>query len=221
MKRRIAVAMAALVGLPALLVALSAGPASAHQLKQVGKFDFLVGFGNEPAYLGQENFVQAFISYASTGQPVTNIGNSLKLAVEKDGKSMQFPLEPSFDPDAGLGTKGEYDAFFFPTALGAYTFHFTGSLQGQKIDVSFTSGPDTFAEVTDPTTVQFPNKVPTLSQVNDKLSAEIPRLHAEAAAAASDATSQASTAKTLGIVGVVLGGIALIVAVVAVTRKRA
>ena len=221
MKRRIALAMATLVGLPALFVAFSAGTASAHELKHVGKFNFLVGFGNEPAFLGQQNFVQAFFSYASNGKPVTNIGSSLKVAVEWGNHSMNVQLVPSFDPDSGLGTVGEYDAYFFPTALGKYTFHFTGSLQGQKIDESFTSGPDTFALVTDPTTVEFPNKVPTLSQVSQRLQAEIPRLQAEAAAAKSDASSQASTAKTFGIVGIVVGGLGLIVAIVALTRKRA
>jgi len=221
LKRRIALAMATIVGLPALFVAFSAGPASAHELKHVGKFDFLVGFGNEPAFQGQQNFVQSFISYASNGKPVTNIGSSLKVAVEWGSQSMNVQLVPSFDPDSGLGTVGEYDAFFFPTALGKYTFHFTGSLQGQKIDVAFTSGPDTFALVTDPTTVEFPTKVPTLPQVAARLEAELPRLQAEAAAAKSEAGSQASTAKTFGIVGIVVGGLGLIVAVVALTRKRA
>jgi hypothetical protein len=212
-KRRIAVAMATLVALPALFVALSAGTASAHELKHVGKFNFLVGFGNEPAFLGQQNFVQSFISYAANGKPVTNIGTSLKVAVEWGKESMNVQLVPSFDPDSGLGTVGEYDAFFFPTALGAYTFHFTGSLQGQKIDVSFTGGPTTFALVTDPTTVQFPDKVPSLPQVAERLTAEAPRLQA--------AESDASTAKTLGIIGVAVGALGLIVAVVALTRKRA
>ena len=221
MKRRIAVAMATLVALPALFVVLTAGTASAHELKHVGKFNFLVGFGSEPAYQGQENFVQSFLSYASNGKPVTNIGSSLKVTVIWGSHSMNVQLVPSFDPDSGLGTVGEYDAYFFPTALGAYTFHFTGSLQGQKIDVSFTGGPDTFALVTDPTTVEFPNKVPTLPQVSERLTAEIPRLQAEAAAAKSEASSEVSTAKTLGIVGIVVGALGLIVAVVAVTRKRA
>jgi hypothetical protein len=221
MKHRIAVVMTTLVALPVLLVALSAGPASAHELKHEGKFNFLVGFGNEPAFQGQQNFVQAFLSYAATGKPVTNVGSSLKLAVEWGSHSMNLQLVPSFDPDSGLGTVGEYDAFFFPTALGAYTFHFTGSLQGQKIDATFTGGPDTFALVTDPTTVQFPNKVPTAEQMSTRLQQEIPRLQAEVAAAQTHADSQASSAKTLGIAGIIVGALGLTVAVVALTRKRA
>ena len=95
--------------------------------------------------------------------------------MEAQGKTMNLAVEPSFDPDSGLGTKGEYDAHFFPTALGKYTFHLTGTIKGQKIDESFTSGPDTFSEVEDPATVQFPNKVPTLEAVSTRLTQESQR----------------------------------------------
>ena len=38
--------------LAALLIPLVAGPASAHEEKTVGKYHFVVGFGDEPAYAG-------------------------------------------------------------------------------------------------------------------------------------------------------------------------
>lgn len=220
MSKRISMAIALAVALPALFVALAAAPASAHELKKVGAYDMLVGFGSEPAYLGEKNFVQMFLHDAN-GKPVADLGDSLKVAVEAGGKSINLPLEPSFDPDSGLGTVGEYDAYFFPTAVGKYTFHFTGSIKGQKVDVSFTSGPDTFSEVEDPTSVEFPNKVPTLSQVSQRVQQEVPRLHAEIATAQSNANSAASTAKTVAWVGVIVGALGLITAIVALTRKRA
>ena len=43
-------------------------------------------------------------------------------------------LEPSFDPDTGLGTHGEFDAAIIPTQPGNYTFHFYGSINGQPIE---------------------------------------------------------------------------------------
>jgi hypothetical protein len=220
MYRRIALAVALAIGLPVAVAGLSAAPASAHELKKVGSYEMLVGFGDEPAYLGEKNFVQMFLHDAN-GQPVADIGTSLKVSVEAGGKAMALPLEPSFDPDSGLGTKGEFDAFFIPTAVGKYTFHFTGSIKGQKLDVSFTSGPTSFSEVEDPSTVEFPAKVPTLGQVSDRLTAEIPRLNARIAAAQSSADDRASSARTVGIVGVIVGALGLITAVVALTRKRA
>ena len=113
------IATAATVGTVAMLLLFSAGPASAHEIRKVGAYRFTVGFGNEPAYLGQENFVQFFL--ANNGKPVTDLTNSLKVDVEVGGKSKALALEPSFNPDTGLGTPGEYDAFFFPTTVGLLT----------------------------------------------------------------------------------------------------
>src|SRR6266545_3616700 len=47
----------------------------------------------------------------------------------------------------GDGTPGDYRAWFIRTAPGPYTFHFTGSIKGQKVDEKFTSSPTTFDEV--------------------------------------------------------------------------
>jgi hypothetical protein len=217
--KRIALAIALAVALPALFVALSAAPAAAHVEKKVGPYDLLIGFGVEPAYLGEKNFVQIFLHDAN-GKAVTNV-NSLKVAVEAQGKTMNLPLQPSFDPDSGLGTQGEYDAYFFPTALGKYTFHLTGSIKGQPVDVSVTSGPTTFSEVEDPTTVEFPTKVPTLDQVSLRLQQETARQTDAIAAAKSSADSAASSAKTVAWVGVIVGALGLITAIVAIARKRA
>jgi hypothetical protein len=217
--KRIATAIALASALPALFVTLSAAPASAHELKKDGAYDLLVGFGSEPAYLGEKNFVQVFV-HDLHGNPVQNV-STLKVSVEAQGKSMNLALEPSFDPDSGLGTVGEYDAYFFPTALGKYTFHLTGSIKGQKIDDSFTSGPTTFSEVEDPITVQFPNKVPTLEAVSTRLEQESQRTSQQIDAAQASADSAASSAKTIAWVGVIVGALGLITAIVALTRRRA
>src|SRR5438105_1541972 len=122
MKKRKSLAAAVVVGAVAALVFLPASPAFAHEIRNVGKYQFTVGFGNEPAYLGQENFIQFFLHLRSNAKPVTNLGPSLKVDVEVGSAKKTLALEPSFDPDTGLGTPGEYDAFFFPTAVGNYTF---------------------------------------------------------------------------------------------------
>src|SRR5206468_3833028 len=100
--------------------------ASAHEIRNVGKYRFTVGFGVEPAYLDQKNFIQFFLADRATGRPITDLGDSLKVEVAYGGQGLKLALEPAFDPDTGLGTPGEYDAFFFPTATGKYTFHLTG-----------------------------------------------------------------------------------------------
>ena len=218
MRLRRARAAAAVVVAAAALVIVPGSPALAHEVRNVGAYQFTVGFGVEPAYLDQKNFVQFFLHDRATGKPVADLGDSLKLAVEFGSASIDLALEPSFDEDTGLGTPGEYDAFFFPTAPGKYTFHFTGSIAGQKVDESFSSGPDTFSEVEDPSPVEFPVKVPSVGQVGALVQNQGQRLDEQVSAASDDASS----AKTVGLIGIVVGALGLLTAVGAlvVARRR-
>ena len=190
----------------------TAAPALAHEARDVGAYHFLVGWGNEPAYAGQQNSVQLILAYRKTGKPVTNLGNTLKVTVIYGTKSMVLGLEPTFDPDAGLGTPGDYRAWLFPTAPGNYTFHFTGSIGSQKIDQSFTSGPTTFNTVQDPTATEFPIQPPTMTELSQRVAVALPRLAS---------SSQASRAQLFGIVGLVVGALGLVVAVIALLSKKA
>ena len=202
-------------GAAAALMVLIAGPASAHEIRRVGAYRFTVGFGNEPAYLGQENFVQFFLA-TRAGKAVTDLGNSLKVDVRVGSEMKPLALEPSFDPDTGLGTPGEYDAFFFPTVVGRYTFRFHGSIHGQKVDQSFTSGPTTFSLVESPTSVEFPNKVPTTADIAGLLGREVPRLNA----AIDSARSAANSARTIGVIGIVVGAVGLAAGGTALALRR-
>jgi hypothetical protein len=219
LRAKVAAWVAAVVGLSWALVLVFTAPASAHVGRTVGAYHFEVGWGTEPAYAGFENSVQLILS-TTAGKPVTTLTDSLKVEVIFGSQTMQLPLEATFDPDTGEGTPGDYRAWFIPTAAGAYTFHFFGQVGKQKVDERFASGPTTFDEVSDPTRVQFPTKVPSGTEVAGRLDQEIPRLNAAIASAASDARSQAATARTLALVGVVLGAAGLIVAVVALAGRR-
>ena len=61
---------------------------------------------------------------------------------------------------------GWYESVFIPTAAGKYTFHLTGTIEGQTIDESFTSSPTGFDEVNEAATGQFPNILPTTTEVS-------------------------------------------------------
>ncbi|HEV3353933.1 MAG TPA: hypothetical protein VG076_13480 [Acidimicrobiales bacterium] len=194
--------------------AFAAGPASAHEQRQVGAYQLTVGWGHEPTYTGVENAVQIFIKDAK-GNPIDDLGTPPSLKVQViNGSQTSDPLDlkASFDPDTGLGMHGEFDAAIVPTVPGDYTFHFTGSINGQNIDQKFTSSDKTFDTVKDPTEIQFPAKVPS----NGQLAQSVSRLDTRATTAAKNAQDSADTAKTLAIVGiavgVVLGGAGLIVA---------
>ena len=219
MRRTKALSFAVVLSITAVVTLLAVPPATAHEIRKVGAYRFTVGFGNEPAYLGQENFVQFFLATGS-GKPVTDLTNSLKVDVEVGSKSKPLALEPSFDPDTGLGTPGEYEAFFFPTTMGKYTFHFHGSIHRQKVDQSFTSSPTTFSEVESPTSVEFPNKVPTATDVTGLLSRTLPRIDRQLADQRDSLQNKIDSAGILGIIGIVVGALGMAAGGTAIVLRR-
>jgi hypothetical protein len=184
-----------------------AAPAFAHEERTVGKLKFTVGWGFEPTYAGFENSVQLILADAK-GKPITDLGDALKLEVIFGSQTVTLPLETTFDPDTGEGTPGDYRAWFIPTRPGNYTFQFTGTYKGQKIDQKFTSSDTTFDPVKDQAAVQFPAKDPS----NGDLSARIIGDESRTAAIKSTADKGKSTAGTaliISIVGLALGAIGL------------
>jgi hypothetical protein len=212
----------AILGAVAVLLLSAATPAPAHETRQVGAYTLAVGWSHEPTYVGVENGVQIFIHDAA-GNPVDDLGDPPTLKVQVVYGSQTSPpldLLASWDPDTGLGTHGEWDAAITPTQPGVYTFHLTGSIDGQAVDEKFTSSDTTFDSVADPVGIEFPTKTPTaqaLAQAQTRLQ---PRVTA-ARQAADSAKSSVSTAETLSVVAlvvaVVAGGGAM---VLVLTRRR-
>lgn len=220
--RTVPLAMA--LGLAALLVGAWAGPAAAHEGKQVGRYRFVVGFGDEPAYAGQKNSVQLLLSDAA-GKPVTNLGDTLEVMVMVGNQTQDLPLEPFFEVGE-FGTPGDYRAFFIPSTPGSFTFHFHGTIRGQKVEQDFTSGPKTFGNVEDPVQAAFPKlSQPSNAQIAQRLDRETARL--DTAASASDrrtrqTSSRVTVLSILGPFGLVLGLIGMVMTGIALkTAKRA
>jgi hypothetical protein len=206
--RRRIVRVAAATALAGLLLPPLALPAAAHEARKVGKYHFDVGFGDEPAYAGEKNSVQLLLSDASD-KPVTDLTDTLKVAVStEDGDPMNLALEPNFEVGE-FGIPGDYRGWFIPTAPGKYTFHFTGSIKGQKVDQSFTSSPTGFDEVTDPSTAQYPGKEPTTGQ----LATLAQRDAARTSAALSKASDRTDSARNLAVAGLVVGVAGLLAAI--------
>jgi hypothetical protein len=211
--RRAARGIAVALGLAAAIVVVPAGVASAHEEKVIGPYHLAVGFGDEPAYAGQENSVQMFLHVAKTDKPVVDLGPTLQVEVIYQGKAMpKMTLEPDFEVGES-GIPGDYRAFFFPTEPGTYTFHLTGAIKGTKIDQSFTSGPKTFSDVEDPTQAEFPTKLPT----GTELAGAITRLQGRADIAVTNATHLAQenvrlrhdvdSGKRLALIALLVGGV--------------
>jgi hypothetical protein len=84
------------------------------------------------------------------GEPVVGLDQTLKAEVIFGDQKMELTLEPRWQ------TPGAYDAYFFPTAAGDYTFHIFGEIEGTAVDESFTSSPEGFSSVEAREELEFP-----------------------------------------------------------------
>ncbi len=235
---RLARATAAAI-VPAMLVALVqlAAPATvaAHAVEHAGPYMLEIGWLHEPTYVGESNAVQ--VTVTQNDKPVTDLTtDDLKAVVSTGGQQTgELTFEPGFDPEEMAGPLGEYDAAVVPTAPGDYTFHLTGSIHGQAVDVTVKSGDTTFNTVTGTSDIEFPTKLPTMAEVAtrlDRIDMRIADLQgsnsaagptvADALAKTSDAQSAADRALLIGggigLAGIVVGAAGVVLAIRA--RRR-
>ena len=175
------------------LVALSAGIASAHEERDVAGYRVEVGFMDEPVYVGDRTGLELIVHKGDA--PVEGLESTVKAVVTKDAASRDLVLAPIED------TPGIYHAVFIPTVAGPYTFHLTGTIEGNAIDETFTSSPQGFDEVQESSAGQFPVQFPSQAELVADTQA------------AKDASSQMTLALALGGAGLLVGIVALGLAV--------
>jgi hypothetical protein len=182
-KSRGRIARVILVGTSATLAAgLPLDVASAHEVREVGDLTLVVGWASEPAYAGFGNEVQVIVTETRGERPVEDGELEAEVAFGEPGSGTTtepITLDPAFD------TPNEYLGYIIPTRPGTYSFHVTGTVGGQTIDETFTSGPQTFDDVNNPTAAEFPEQDPTrgeLAEALDRLTGRIEDLRADVAA---------------------------------------
>lgn len=141
-----------------LLLAL-AGPAAAHEQRQVGRYTLEVGWRDEPALEGALNAVQVEVHETANGRAIPGLSKALRVAVSFGGVAQTFapvlyerPSEP-----------GTYFGDFIPTRTGDYIFRVTGRIGDLAVDERFESGPGRFDPVTAPASLQFPDQVGSIA----------------------------------------------------------
>ena len=216
-----------------------AAPTLAHTGHEVGDYILEIGWLREPAFVGQPNAVQVTISDHHDDSPITDLtDDDLTVIVSTAGaNSPSLTFTPAFDAVEKTGSLGEYDAALVPTAPGEYSFHITGSIHGTAVDLTVTSGDETFDPVVASTDVEFPAKMPTLTEVGtrlDRIDSRIEELQGvgdpsgdidaqladaqNAAAAAQDAANAANRNAQLGFI---VGLIGIVLALRAMRRPKA
>ena len=144
---------------------LTSDTAYGHERRDVGSYQLDVGWENEPAYVGQLNYLHLEVVDSRTKQPVAGLEKTLAAEVAAGGlASLKLEIAPAADA-------GVYNGPVIPTVTGTYTFHITGKIGTQTIDEKFTSGPNTFVDITDVGGLQYPTKVPVAADLARKLDA--------------------------------------------------
>lgn len=188
----------------ALLVAAVLVPqaALAHSGTKQGTTTLTVGWATEPALVGQPNRVEVLAVH--DGAPRTDA--TLTVEVLFGGKDAERRTDPlALDPITGR--PGWYEAAIIPTAAGIYSLHVAGKVSEDKVNIFVTSGPNTFDSVIEPTELQFPAELPTVTEIAGAATGATDDA-AAARAAAKDAKDDAAMARLLGALGIVLGLVA-------------
>lgn len=176
------------------LIALLAlnGAALAHERLVQGEYAFTLGWLDEPPIVGLKNAALVEVATAADNQPVTGAEATLTVQIQMGGASKELVLRPLEE------TPGSYAADFIPTRRGTYTLKLGGTVNGQPIDLS-----NEIEEVTSPDSLTFPEPLGgDTQQALANLSAEL------------------STTRTFAVAGAALGAIGLVLAGVALGRKR-
>src|SRR5579872_558733 len=130
-----------------------------------GKYDVVVGWDTDPAYVNQHNGAGIRVSRAGTNpaQPVTGLESSLKVQIRQGTQTRTFDLRPVF------GQPGYYVADILPTRAGDYAFTFTGSIGSDAVNETFDSADGKFGSVGAGNDVAFPVAAPDPDQVTLQL----------------------------------------------------
>lgn len=188
----------------ALVFVIRPAPASAHERRPVGKYIFVVGFAAEPAIQNQLNGLSLTITDPE-GSPIEGAEKTLEASVAfSGGPAKEVPLRAVF------GQKGHYISDLIPTKAGAYSFTFSGTVNGSPINETFESGPGRFDDVESPTALQFPEAMPAPADVAQQV---------QSAQSTADMALQRATLFGLG--GIAIGLVGISIGVIAlITRVR-
>jgi len=144
----------------AVVASLAAHPgtADAHERRNVGPYQVVVGWLEEPAFAGVANAVDFRVTdtRSTPAKPVEGLEKTLTVEVFQGGSTAPFPA--SFR--TRFGAPGAYAADIVPTREGAYRFVIKGKIESTDMSEVFETGPGRFDEIRPITALQYPDKVP-------------------------------------------------------------
>jgi hypothetical protein len=168
--------MLCLVALLVMGLSLSLAPALAHEGRAVGDYNIVFGWRVEPAYTGQVNGPEIFVTrhsheaedehghddhgdeaeaesdhgHEQESSAVTGLEDTLQIEV------MFGPASRVLNLRAVWNSPGHYTADLLPTMPGDYTFRVFGTIDGMEIDEVFSAADGQFSSVEPVEDIQFP-----------------------------------------------------------------
>ena len=156
-----------------------------------GDYAFTLGWLDEPPIVGLKNAASVEVATAKDNQPVEGAEANLTAQIVYGGQVKDLLLRP-IEEQPGL-----YAGDFIPTQRGTYTLKIGGTLNGQAIDASAD-----IEEVGSANSLAFP----------------VPTTNVQASLAALQ--GELSTTRTFAIIGAALGALGLVLAAVALVRRK-
>jgi len=174
-----------------LIVGIAAARPLAHERIVAGDYALTLGWLDEPPVVGLKNAALVEVTTAKDDQPVAGAEGTLTAQIMYGGQSKELLLRPI------EGQPGVYAGDFIPTRRGTYTLKLGGTINGQPIEVS-----SEIEEVGSLDSLTFPEPQIDLQKSIDALQSEL------------------STTRTIAVVGAALGTIGLVLAGVAIGRRK-
>jgi hypothetical protein len=194
--------------------------AVAHERREVGAYQFVVGFFIEPVFEGLKNGVDLRVLHTETQQPVEGLERTLQVELThvSSGAAKVLRLRTIYREP------GRYTADLIPTAPGQYRFRFFGSMDGTAVNETFDSraGGGQFDDVESSADLQFPERLPAMREMQSAVRGT-QQTAQQAQDAALAAQAGLTSVQTFAIGGAVLGALGLAMGVgatVVAARKR-
>jgi hypothetical protein len=195
-----------LVAVMLTVLGFTARPVLAHERRDVGPYQVVVGFLAEPAFEGLKNGVDLRVLDRETQQPVEGLERTLQveLTYVPSGAAKLLRLRSLYREP------GRYTADLIPTAPGHYRFRFFGSMAETAVNETFDSraGGGQFDDVESSADIQFPERLPAMREMQSAVRGT-QQLAQQAQDAALVAQAGLTSTQTVAIVGAVLGALGL------------
>jgi hypothetical protein len=207
---------------------LNITPAQAHEEVEYGDVRLVVGWVNEPPFVGQINGVFLQATRVSNDQPINNALAQMDMNIKKGAQTKSLDFQPQEEP-------GVYAAEMLPTQPGQYVVVMNGTIAGQAVD-----GQVRIEDAEDTVRIEFPPSsagggvsdevLEQLQTVITDLTAQVDQATTaseEAREAAQAATNSAGELKLaadrayiFGMVGVGAGVAGIAIGVMALSRRE-